>query len=109
MNAWSKLSHRFDGFMNVLSGLGSGMDRTMSTMQTSRFNRYTFLDLSDLYLTNGLAQKIIDRPSDDAVQRGIEIEGDEDNVMSDEFDRLQVMAKIANALRWSRLFGAYYC
>jgi hypothetical protein len=106
MNAISKWGKRFDGFMNVLSGLGSGMDRTMATTQTSRlFNRYSFLDLSDLYLTNGLAQKIVDRPSDDAVQRGIEIEGDEDNLMGDEYDRLQVLAKLAIALRWSRLFG----
>ena len=114
MNAiskWTKFTSRFDGFMNVLSGLGApGLDRTMSTIQTrqglSRFgNRYSHIDLADLYLTNGLAQKIIDRPSDDAIQRGVEIEGDEENVMSDEYDRLQVMAKLANALRWSRLFG----
>ena len=58
-----------------------------------------------MYLSNGLAQKIIDRPSDDAIQRGVEIEGDEDALMNDEYDRLQVLAKLANALRWSRLFG----
>jgi uncharacterized protein len=108
---FAKFYSRFDGFMNVLSGLGApGLDRTMSTMQTSpqqsRFgHRYSHLDLGELYLSNGLAQKVIDRPSDDAVQKGIEIEGDEDDLMSDEYDRLQVMAKLANALRWSRLFG----
>jgi uncharacterized protein len=114
MNAiskWARFHQRFDGFMNVLSGLGTpGLDRTMATRQTShqsRFGnlRYTHFDLSDLYLSNGLAQKIIDRPSDDSLQRGVEIEGDEDKIMNDEYDRLQVMAKLANALRWSRLFG----
>jgi uncharacterized protein len=113
MNApsrFAKFYNRFDGFMNVLSGLGSGMDRTMATQQTysglSRFgNRYSHLDLADLYLTNGLAQKIVDRPSDDSVQKGVDIEGDEDDLMNDEYDRLQVLAKMANALRWSRLFG----
>jgi len=100
------IGKRFDGFMNVLSGLGSGMDRTLATKQTSRFGpRFSPLDLGDLYLTNGLAQKIIDRPSDDCVQRGVTVEGDDDSVMSDEYDRLQVLAKLANALRWSRLFG----
>ena len=109
---FAKFYKRFDGFMNVLSGLGSGMDRTMATTQTTprslrnRFGyRYSDIDLADLYLTNGLAQKIIDRPSDDSVQRGITIEGDEDDLMHDEYDRLQVLAKLANALRWSRLFG----
>src|SRR5580765_7941874 len=106
-----KFHQRFDGFMNVLSGLGApGFDRTMATGQTytptSRFGfRYSQIDLADLYLTNGLAQKIIDRPSDDAVQRGVDIEGDDDKLMNDEYDRLQVMAKLANALRWSRLLG----
>jgi uncharacterized protein len=106
---WTKFHSRFDGFMNMLSGLGApGLDRTMNTQQTRRpniFARFSHIDLADLYLTNGLAQKIIDRPSDDAIQKGVEIEGDDDNIMNDEYDRLQVMAKLANALRWSRLFG----
>jgi uncharacterized protein len=109
MNAiskWSKFTNRFDGFMNVLSGLNTpGRDRTSSTVQTSSRFRYSHLDLAELYLSNGLAQKIIDRPSDDAIQRGVEIEGDEDALMNDEYDRLQVLAKFGNSLRWSRLFG----
>ena len=39
---------------------------------------FSGLDLCELYMNNGLAQKIIDRPSDDATQKGVNIEGDED-------------------------------
>ena len=94
---------RFDGFMNVLSQLGA------PNLAHNRLNRsyaqYAINDLCGIYVTNGLAQKVVDRPSDDAVQKGITVEGDDDDLMSDEYDRLQVMAKMADALRWSRLVG----
>lgn len=115
MNA---VSSRYDGFMNVLSGLGApGLDRTTATMQTngvfgrasnmSRFwgTRFSVYDLTQLYVANGLAQKIVDRPSDDAFQRGVEIEGDEDDIMANEYDRLSVLTKMADSVRWTRLYG----
>lgn len=102
MNAMNKFKQRFDGFMNVLQSLGPVTPNTHRGRFSSSFSG---VDLCELYMTNGLAQKIVDRPSDDATQRGVEVEGDEDNLMSDEYDRLQVMAKFANALRWSRLMG----
>ena len=95
---------RFDGFMNVLSGLA--LPGTFNgSYGAYRGGIRSHNELCELYLTNGLAQKIIDRPSDDSIQKGVEIEGDEEDLMNDEYDRLQVLAKLANALRWSRLLG----
>ena len=97
---------RFDGFMNVLSGLGTpGLGRNLSGLGGFNTSYRSHNELCDLYLTSGLAQKIIDRPSDDSIQKGVKIEGDDDSLMNDEYDRLQVMAHLANALRWSRLLG----
>ena len=100
MSIITKAQRRFDGFLNVLQNLGT------PSVAHSRFaSVFSAFDLCELYMTNGLAQKIIDRPSDDATQKGIKIEGDEERLMMDEYDRLQVLAKVANALRWSRLMG----
>jgi len=101
MNAINSIKQRFDGFLNVLQGLGS----TPIPNRHRLSGLYSGLDLCELYMNNGLAQKIIDRPSDDATQKGVEIDGDEERLMMDEYDRLQVLAKVANALRWSRLMG----
>jgi len=115
----NQINKRYDGFMNLMSGLGTpGLDRSVSTFQSnwgtgygsnlSRFwqTRFSVYDLTALYISNGLAQKIVDRPSDDSFQRGVEIEGDEEeNLMSNEWDRLGVLTKMADAVRWTRLYG----
>ena len=58
-----------------------------------------------LYASGGIFSKVIDYPADAAVSKGIEIEGDADKLISNEIDRLKVMAVTADCLRWSRLYG----
>jgi hypothetical protein len=110
------VSTRQDGYANLLSGLGvPGLDRTSTTFQTSgvfgrglsRYwaSRYSIYELTNLYITNGLAQKIVDKPADDSFQRGVLIENDEDELMLVEYDRLAVLTRMADAVRWSRLYG----
>lgn len=117
MSITTRKTIRNDGYMNILSGLGSpAHDRTVLTGMgvsswqrgLARFwtSRFHMMDLGEVYFNSGLAQKIIDRPADDCFQRGINIEGDDDGVMLDEFDRLQVLTRFADAIRWSRLYGA---
>jgi hypothetical protein len=104
---------RSDSFMNLLSGLNTpGLDRTQSTFQQQPFYsnwnqqfRFTNYHLTNLYLNNGLAQKIVDRPADDSFQRGVEIEEDEEELMANEYDRLQVLTRMADVIRWARLYG----
>jgi phage-related protein (TIGR01555 family) len=113
VNGWGT---RYDGWMNVLSGLGApGLDRTVSTgyagYRPSGWRRFYSstalqLDTTDLYMSKGVATKIVDRPADDAFARGLEIEGDEDALMMDEYDRLGVISHMQDAVRWSRLYGA---
>ena len=107
---------RQDGYMNLLSGLGApGLDRSvmggfintgwrrgLERYWASRFNTY---DLGEYYFSHGLAQTIVDRPADDSVARGLEIEGDDDDLMKDEYDRLDVLSHVADAVRWARLYG----
>ena len=49
---------------------------------------------------------IVDKPADDCFARGFEVEGDDDDLMQDELDRLSVASTYADAVRWARLFGA---
>jgi hypothetical protein len=78
------------------------MGRGLTRYWTQRFNAY---ELTNLYITSGLAQKIVDKPADDSFQRGVHIENDEDELMIAEYDRLAVLTRMADAIRWSRLYG----
>ena len=57
------------------------------------------------YELGGLAAVVVDAPADTAIARSIEIEGDEDRSLFYELERLAFLPKIADAVRWSRLFG----
>jgi len=110
---------RNDGFQNVLSGLNTaGLDRTASTFYNGNrwrqglerywASRFSYYDYADIYLGNGVAQTIIDRPASDCLQRGVEIEGDEEGSVIDEYDRLSVYTRMTDALRWTRLYGGAF-
>ncbi|WP_066733561.1 DUF1073 domain-containing protein [Cupriavidus sp. D384] len=60
---------------------------------------------AELYASGGLFARVVDLPADKAVSRGIRIDGDNDQVMANEFDRLGVLPAIGDALRWARLTG----
>ncbi len=93
------------GVRNVFNGLGiGGADRTASNHFSHSFRDDR--DLTSLYLSNGLAARIVDSPADDAMARGFEIEGDDpDGTIMAECDRLKLPAKMSEAIRWSRLYG----
>lgn len=59
-----------------------------------------------LYSTDGLAALIVDRPAEDALSRGFTVEGDEDETVLNEVDRLDAIQHLTDALRWARLHGA---
>jgi uncharacterized protein len=102
---------RLDGFSDlfgvnrwsgsVFPGMG-----TKSNMSCYWGAVATAIDYEQLYIHNGIAATIVDRPSDDCFAKGFEIEGDDDDLMEDELNRLSVEATCADALRWARLFGA---
>ena len=62
------------------------------------------LDLAR-YELGGLSAKVIDCPADLSISRGIEIEGDEGKVLFYELERLVFLPKVADAVRWARLYG----
>lgn len=72
-----------------------------------KFRRSKENNIIDLarYENGGLSAKVIDLPADLSVSRGITLEGDEGDVLLYELERLAFLPNMANAVRWSRLFG----
>lgn len=98
---------RQDGYTNLLNKYGTAQDNSMA---------YTYeqepvvsdLELIRLYEGNGLFTKIIDRPSEEAVKHGFDIDyGDEDiaEYVDDRLDELEFEDKFATAEKWARLYG----
>ena len=66
------------------------------------------LELIRLYEGNGLFTKIIDRPSEEAVKHGFDINyGDESiaEYVDDRMDALELEEKFSTAEKWARLYG----
>ncbi|WP_146696276.1 anti-CBASS protein Acb1 family protein, partial [Haemophilus influenzae] len=67
-------------------------------------NSTALFDLT-LYELGGLAARVVDMPADAAISRSIEIQGDQDDAISNEIERLKILPALADMVRWSRFFG----
>ncbi len=95
-----------DGYVNAVMGFGMpGLDRTAHTRFAVGMPRSVH-DLAGLYAGRGLAARIVDLPADDSLARGVTIEGDDENAIAAEFDRLGALRVLQDAVRWARLDGA---
>lgn len=98
---------RQDGYTNLLNKYGTKQDNSTAYHYTQE----DFVDdmqLIRLYEGNGLFAKIIDRPSEEAVKHGLDIDfGDEDisEYVEDRLDELGFEDKFATAEKWARLYG----
>lgn len=98
---------RQDGYSNLLNKFGTKQDNSMAY----QYNGEPFADdmeLVRLYEGNGLFTKIINRPAEEAVKHGLDIDfGDEDisEYVDDRLDELEYEDKFATAEKWARLYG----
>lgn len=98
---------RQDGYTNLLNKYGTLQDNSMAYGYTQE-PVVSDLELIRLYEGNGLFTKIIDRPSEEAVKHGFDIDfGDEDiaEYVDDRLDELEFEDKFATAEKWARLYG----
>ena len=96
---------RKDGWMNVLSGLGT---RTGDKVNQSFFRAcpvWSVAELDDMYRADGLTRRIIDIIPSDMIRQGWEVEGDADNLLKGKYDELNANVKLAELTRWARLYG----
>lgn len=85
--------YRLDGYENVMLG-GRRKQRALDHDSAAM-----------MYASGGLYARIVDMPADVALSRGIEIEGDTEQIVQDELRRLKVAPRLADCARWARLSG----
>lgn len=98
---------RKDGYSNMLNKYGTAQDNS-TAYQYNQEIISNDLELIRLYEGNGLFTKIIDRPSEEAVKHGFDINyGDESiaEYVDDRMDALELEEKFSTAEKWARLYG----
>ena len=109
-------AYRGDGWRNYKSGMGTAKDKGTGTVfgACNVVGRQT---LSDLYRTDGIAAKIIDRPVWDSVRAGwvIDVQAQKtapvqasepiDSLMGDELKRIGAKDGYSTGRKWARLYG----
>lgn len=103
------LKKTFDGFINVIKGIGSDKDVTSTTGYMNAIN-YTYMwkMMNDLYSTNWIAAKLINIPIDDAFKNDRILKHEDAEVIEafkKECERLKLDEKIKTALKWADVFG----
>lgn len=96
-----------DGYANVFSSTGTRADRSTFT----RISSPAYIDqvtASFLYLGGGIGRRLIDMPVEEMTRAGVEFDGMDEALEQSlyaEFDDLDVMKHVADALRWADVFG----
>ena len=102
---------RYDGFMNTVIGHGI---KSRDPFASYRFHgepiQMSDQEADDLFTFNGIANKVISAPANEAVRAGFKLK--EGDVELDSNDRIQSLfedldgqATFATALSWDRLYG----
>ena len=98
---------RRDGYTNLLNKYGTGQDNS-TAYQYADVPYIADSMISGLYGSNGLFAKIIDRPAEEAVKHGLDIDFGSKGIseyVDEQLDTLEYEDKVATAEKWSRLFG----
>lgn len=100
-------SFRSDGYMNMLTKVGTLQDNSTGWDYLAE-PIVADQKLSSMYISNGLFAKIIDRPAEDAIAKGLDLSDLGEDLEKEVFTRLDVLKfndAIITAEKWSRLYG----
>lgn len=98
---------RQDGYTNLLNKYGTAQDNSMAYSYEQE-PITADMELVRLYEGNGLFSKIIDRPAEEAVKHGLDIDYGDDIIaeyVEERLDELDFEEKFATAEKWARLYG----
>lgn len=102
-----KSNNRQDGYTNLLNKYGTSQDNSVAyTYSTEGY--VSDIELARLYESNGLFAKIIDRPAEESIKHGIDVDfGDESisEYVESAMDLLEFEDKFITAEKWARLYG----
>lgn len=80
-------------------------DGYRSALTSGRRRQSQVVDYATLYARGGIYARVVDIPADLSMSRGIKVKGDDNDVITNEFDRLDLVGNMSDALRWARLDG----
>lgn len=94
-----------DKLINLVAGIGNNRDKTSYTRHESR--TLDKVELLALYRDNWVAGKAVDIFSEDMVRKWRSYKGDRKQIAEiiKEENRIMLKPKIAEAIKWSRLYG----
>lgn len=101
LKAAVKNATRTDSWINLLTGLGGGRDRSLQT-QVANFNLLQPRELDALYHGYDLPARIVDKVVDDAMRRGF-CTGDP--AVDAQVTAWKAAERVTEARKWGRLYG----
>lgn len=105
------MAERFDGFFNAFIGHGTHGRDPFSNYIYTPSRMMTDWECADMFTYNGIAQKIITAPADEAVKEGFTLKDGEAEMEEQTKAVLSVMEdleweqRFSEALSWDRLYG----
>lgn len=106
-DAVSAAAFHSDGYRNMLNKVGMAQDNSTAWLYTTE-GITSDMQLAGLYADNGLFAKIIDRPAEDALSKGLDLSdlGEElEKKVKKKLNNLEYTENMILAEKWSRLFG----
>jgi phage-related protein (TIGR01555 family) len=102
------MNNHADSYSNTITAMGSSGDKSSG----SRFiptPDLTSSELNWMYEQDAMASRIVDRLPDDATREGVFLTGTDTDVdfasIQSELEDLNAVGQVADAWRWSRLYG----
>lgn len=99
-----------NAFVNFVSGLGTARDKA-SSAQYLPVARKSVTELNNVYFSDWVAQRIINKPASDAIRAGwyvSKLEADDDKLIIDACKYLKVNKVLLKAMALARLHGWSY-
>ena len=97
-------SPRRDGWLNILTGLGTARDKKMAAcFRSCRF--FGPVELDELYRADGLTRRIIDIVASEMLRQGWEVDGDPENLIIGSLEEIMAYKQFNHLIQWSRLYG----
>lgn len=98
-------AERSDGFLDSVVGHGTSLNNSLENSMFAIPFRMADQFLSNIFIGNSLARKIVSLPADEATKHWISIPADKNGFAAKMLDNLGAEEKFADAVRWSRLYG----
>lgn len=106
------VARRIDGWVNILTGLGSVVSDKVTATKPFWWNSLTYQQLSDLFHGDAIVRKIVTKRPADSLAQGIRLSVPDDaggydvaTKIQDALDDLKAVGAFYEALTWENLFG----